>query len=151
MTRAQRFYNVSESFYESESDKPRGAALWNGVCISQAHTVAWTAPKVIGAVIVVLALPLFVLARLQLGAAFSLQAEAHFLVTTGLYSRFLNPIYLFGGLTLIGCSLFRSVWGPAVVIAVMLPLQAYRVRKEERVLLEAFGDEYKRYKRQTWF
>ena len=121
------------------------------VCLSQAHTVDWTTSKIIGAVLIVLTLPLFVLARLQLGAAFSVQAEAKSLITTGLYSRFRNPIYLFGGLTLIGFSLFRSVWGPAVVIAVMVPLQAYRIRKEERVLLEAFGDEYERYKQQTWF
>lgn len=121
------------------------------VCVSQAHTVDWTVAKIAGAVLIVLALPLFVLARLQLGAAFSLQAEANFLVTTGLYSKFRNPIYLFGGLTLIGFSLFRSVWGPAVVLAVMVPLQTYRVRKEEQVLLKAFGEQYERYRRQTWF
>lgn len=121
------------------------------VGVAQAHTVDWTAAKIVGAVLIVLALPLFVLARLQLGAAFSVQAEASVLVTTGLYSKIRNPIYLFGGLILIGFSLFRSVWGPAVVLAVMVPLQTYRVRKEEQVLLQAFGEKYKRYKRQTWF
>lgn len=122
-----------------------------GLCISQAHTVHWTGPKVAGAAMIAVGLPLFVLARLQLGAAFSVAAEAHFLVTTGLYARLRNPIYVFGGLTLMGFSLFRSVWGPLVIAAIIVPLQLYRVRKEEKVLSAAFGEAYERYKRQTWF
>lgn len=121
------------------------------VCISEAHAVDWTVLRIVGAILIVLALPLFVLARLQLGAAFSVQPQAKFLVTTGLYSKVRNPIYVFGGLMVIGASLFWSVWGPLVVLAVMVPLQAYRVRKEEQVLLQAFGEEHERYKRQTWF
>lgn len=122
-----------------------------GCCVSQAHTLDWTVPRILGAGLVVAALPLFVLARVQLGAAFAVQAEARFLVTTGLYSRIRNPIYLFGGLTLMGFSLFRSVWGPLVVLAFIIPVQRIRVRREEQVLAASFGEAYERYKRQTWF
>ena len=120
-------------------------------CASQAHAIEWSGRRVVGAALVAFALPLFVLARLQLGAAFSLEAKARFLVTTGLYAKLRNPIYLFGGLTLAGFSLFRSVWGPFVVAAILIPVQAYRVRNEEKVLTDVFGEEYRQYKRQTWF
>jgi protein-S-isoprenylcysteine O-methyltransferase Ste14 len=113
--------------------------------------IAWTTSKLVGGVIVGISLPLFVLARLQLGKSFSLQAKASSLVTTGLYSRIRNPIYLFGGLLTAGGSLFLSPWGPLVVAVVIVPLQVYRVRNEERVLASTFGEEYERYKSKTWF
>ena len=111
----------------------------------------WSTAKVIGAVIVGVSFPLFMLARWQLGSSFSVRAKASRLVTTGLYSRIRNPIYLFGGLMLAGLSLFLSVWGPLAVAVVIVPLQVYRARNEERVLASTFGEEYKRYKSKTWF
>jgi len=114
-------------------------------------SVLWSPRKVIGAVIAGVSFPLFLLAHWQLGASFSLKAKAHALVTTGLYAKVRNPIYLFSGLMLVGFSLFVSAWGPLVVVAVLIPLQAPRVRKEEQVLAAAFGEEYQLYKRSTWF
>jgi protein-S-isoprenylcysteine O-methyltransferase Ste14 len=113
--------------------------------------VDWSTAQVIGAVIASISFPLFVLARWQLGSSFSVKAKASRLVTTGLYSRIRNPIYLFGGLFVVGLSLFLSPWGPLVVALVLVPLQVVRARREERVLAEAFGEEYERYKSKTWF
>jgi protein-S-isoprenylcysteine O-methyltransferase Ste14 len=113
--------------------------------------IVWSVAKVIGAVMIAISLPLFVLARWQLGNSFSIQAKATTLVTTGLYSRIRNPIYLFGGLLVAGVSLFLSPWGPLVVALLIVPLQIYRSRNEERVLARAFGEEYERYKSKTWF
>jgi protein-S-isoprenylcysteine O-methyltransferase Ste14 len=113
--------------------------------------ITWTTSKIVGAVIVGISLPLFVMARLQLGKSFSIQAKATSLVTTGLYSRIRNPIYLFGGLMLVGASLLISPWGPLLVAVVIVPLQVYRARNEERVLASTFGEEYERYKSKTWF
>jgi protein-S-isoprenylcysteine O-methyltransferase Ste14 len=119
--------------------------------VVHASEVDWGTAKVIGAVIVGVSFPLFMLARWQLGSSFSVRAKASRLVTTGLYSRIRNPIYLFGGLMLVGLSLFLSVWGPLAVVLVIVPLQVVRARREERVLAEAFGEEYERYKSRTWF
>jgi protein-S-isoprenylcysteine O-methyltransferase Ste14 len=116
-----------------------------------APEVDWSTEKVIGAVLVGISFPLFVLARWQLGSSFSVKAKASRLVTTGLYSRLRNPIYLFGGLFIVGLSLFLSPWGPLVVALVIVPMQVMRARREERVLAEAFGEEYERYKSNTWF
>jgi protein-S-isoprenylcysteine O-methyltransferase Ste14 len=117
----------------------------------QSHEIEWNGAKIVGAAIVGISLPLFAVARWQLGSSFSVRAEARALVTTGLYSRIRNPIYLFGGLVTAGMSLFLSAWGPLVVGLVIVPLQIYRSRKEERVLTRAFGEEYESYKRKTWF
>jgi len=119
--------------------------------LMHAPEVVWSTPKVIGAVIAGISFPLFVVARVQLGSSFSIKAKAGRLVTTGLYSRIRNPIYLFGGLFIAGLSLFVSAWGPLVVILVLAPLQLYRAHQEEQVLTRAFGEEYERYKSKTWF
>jgi protein-S-isoprenylcysteine O-methyltransferase Ste14 len=37
------------------------------------------------------------------------------------------------------------------VALVIVPLQVVRARREERVVAEAFGEEYERYKNKTWF
>ena len=115
-----------------------------------APEVDWSTAKVIGAVIAGISFPLFALARWQLGSSFSVKAKASRLVTTGLYSRLRNPIYLFGGLFIVGLSLFLSPWGPLVAL-VIVPMQVMRARREERLLAEAFGEEYERYKSNTWF
>jgi protein-S-isoprenylcysteine O-methyltransferase Ste14 len=119
--------------------------------VVRAPEVDWSTAKMIGVAIAGISFPLFVLARWQLGSSFSIKAKAGRLVTTGLYSRIRNPIYVFGGLFIVGLSLFVSPWGPLVVALVIVPLQVVRSRREERVLAEAFGEEYERYKSKTWF
>jgi protein-S-isoprenylcysteine O-methyltransferase Ste14 len=103
---------------------------------------------------IVIALPcalLLMLARLQLGSAFSVEAKASKLVTTGLYSRIRNPIYVFGGLLIVGLLLLADRPILLLLFLVLIPLQAVRIRREEHVLAEKFGAEYEEYKRNTWF
>ena len=103
---------------------------------------------------IVIALPcalLLMVARVQLGSAFSVEAKASKLVRTGLYSRIRNPIYVFGGLALIGLALLAGRPVLLLLLAVLIPLQTVRVRREEQVLAEKFGAEYEEYKRGTWF
>jgi len=110
-----------------------------------------TAPRIVGLAIAIPSFMLFVLARIQLGRAFSVQPKASLLVTTGLYSRIRNPIYLFGGLMIAGIIVWADRPLFLLIFAVLIPLQIYRIRKEERVLLEKFGTVYLEYKKQTWF
>ena len=94
---------------------------------------------------------LWAVARHQLGDAFTGRAEARRLVTHGLYARIRHPIYVFAECTVIGIIIFMDlpllllVWVPAVV------WQISRARREDRVLEEAFGDAFRRYRKQTWF
>ena len=111
----------------------------------------WTPWRIAGVAIAAPSFVLFVMARIQLGSAFSVQAKVTSLVTTGIYSRIRNPIYVFGFLIVAGFILWANRPWWLLVLAVLLPLQVIRVRKEERVLEEKFGEEYREYKRKTWF
>ena len=111
----------------------------------------WTAPRIAGLALAIPAFLLLGLARIQLGRAFSVQARASTLVTTGLYARIRNPIYLFGSLTIAGILLWAGKPWLLLCFAILVPLQVYRSRKEEQVLTEKFGEAYLDYKRQTWF
>jgi len=118
--------------------------------VRAAH-LPWTAWRIAGMTIAVPAFVLFVAARIELGRAFSVQARATSLVTTGVYSRIRNPIYVFGALMILGIILWTKMPWLLLLFAVLIPLQVIRSRKEERVLTEKFGAEYLEYKRKTWF
>jgi protein-S-isoprenylcysteine O-methyltransferase Ste14 len=122
-----------------------------GIFLHDPPHIAWTVAKIIGALVAGVSLPLFVVARFQLGDSFSVRPRAKRLVTTGIYSRVRNPVYLFSGLFLAGLSMFASVWGPLFIAAILIPVQLYRSRREAEVLERVFGDEYRRYRAKTWF
>jgi protein-S-isoprenylcysteine O-methyltransferase Ste14 len=107
--------------------------------------------RIAGAVVGLPSVALLILARIQLGGSFAVSAKAQALVTQGLYSRIRNPIYVFGGLTIVGVLLFFSLPKFLWLLAALIPLQVYRAKKEEQVLAAKFGDEYRAYKAQTWF
>jgi protein-S-isoprenylcysteine O-methyltransferase Ste14 len=122
--------------------------LW---LLMHAGEVEWNAVKAGGAAVATAALVLLVTARVQLGASFSVGAKAQRLVTTGLYAKIRNPIYVFSALLLLGMSMVLSNWVLATLVVILLPVQWVRARREEAVLLAAFGDEYAQYKARTWF
>jgi protein-S-isoprenylcysteine O-methyltransferase Ste14 len=125
-----------------------GMTVWLAAHVG---SVAWTPVKVVGGVMAAAGVVLLIVARLQLGAAFSVQAKAKKLVTTGIYSRIRNPIYVFSAMFLVGLVIVSERWLLLLPIALLIPMQVVRARKEERVLAAAFGEEYVRYKAGTWF
>ncbi len=127
------------------------AALAMLVFVYGPHT-AWSPMRAAGALLALVAGVLLVVARLQLGSSFSIKPEARALVTTGLYARMRNPIYLFSALLLAGLTLyFERPWLLLILGFLFGPIQIYRARKEEQALHDAFGDAYTRYKAKTWF
>lgn len=114
-------------------------------------SIPWTPTRIAGLAIGLPSLALLVLARIELGSSFSVRPKAQTLVTHGLYSRIRNPIYVFGGLVIAGIFLYinrpRALW----LFVVLIPLQIYRARQEEKILEARFGDEYRQYKSRTWF
>ena len=111
----------------------------------------WTPLRIAGAMIGLTSLSLIVLARLQLGRAFSVRAKATRLVTTGVYSRIRNPIYISGCFIFLGLAMFIPAWWLLLALVVVIPMQVVRSRREAAVLEATFGDEYRRYRQQTWF
>ena|ERR1700678_20331 len=111
----------------------------------------WTAWRIVGIAIAAPAFLLFVASRIELGRAFSVQAKATTLVTTGVYSRIRNPIYVFGSLFILGMFIWMERPWLLLIFAILIPLQVVRSRKEEQVLTEKFGAAYLDYKQKTWF
>ena len=111
----------------------------------------WTLIRVLGLVLAVPAFVLWVTARIQLGSSFAVRAQAKELVTHGLYSKIRNPVYVFGTLFIAGFLplIDKPIW--LLVLAVVVPLQIFRARKEAKVLEDKFGDAYRDYRRKTWF
>jgi len=125
------------------------AALF-GAAIVMTQGRPWTAMRTAGMALMIPGFVMWGIAHVQLGDSFAIRAEARQLVTRGVYSRFRNPIYLFGGLGIAGFTLAieRPWWLLAFLI--LIPMQIVRSRREARVLEEKFGDEYREYARHTW-
>jgi protein-S-isoprenylcysteine O-methyltransferase Ste14 len=92
-------------------------------------------------------------ARLTLGKHFSglvQTTERHRLVTSGIYSCIQHPAYLGYLCLLFGFPVcFGSIGGFACAVVTGIPALSYRIRIEEKALLEWFGDEYEQYRRRT--
>lgn len=110
----------------------------------------WTLRSYVGLAIAIAGFLLWMTARKQLGASFSLGAEARGLVTTGVYSKFRHPIYLFAFVAYTGLFLIWGRWFPFLVFGLFNTVQLYRIRKEEAVLEQTFGEAYLRYRASTW-
>lgn len=116
--------------------------------VSRAH---WNLRAWIGMALAAGGCALWLTARLQLGSSFSVRAQARGLVTTGLYAKFRHPIYLFGFIAYAGVFLIWGRWIPFLCFLLIYSIELIRMRKEERVLERAFGEEYRQYKARTWF
>jgi protein-S-isoprenylcysteine O-methyltransferase Ste14 len=111
----------------------------------------WDWQRSIGTVVMLAGMAGILTARFQLGSSFSIRPEAHKLVTHGVYSKIRNPIYVFGSVFVAGLVLVLhrpSLWLLFIFIVVMQTIRAHR---EAQVLEAAFGDEYREYRRKTWF
>ncbi|MGB0011949.1 MAG: isoprenylcysteine carboxylmethyltransferase family protein [Candidatus Sulfotelmatobacter sp.] len=111
----------------------------------------WDLPRCLGIGLMLAGLAGIAVARYQLGRSFSVRAEAHKLVTHGVYSKIRNPIYIFGTVVFAGFVLVihRPVlW---LIIPVIIIAQTIRAHREAQVLEAAFGDAYREYRRKTRF
>ena len=90
-------------------------------------------------------------ARFQLGASFTVTAQARQLVTSGLYSKIRNPIYVFGSMVIAGAFLYFGRPTFLLIFLLVVPMQIMRARKEAQVLEAQFGDAYRSYRARTWF
>ncbi len=73
----------------------------------------------------------------------------HQLVKDGLYKHIRHPIYLGETLRNLGIAmLLSSIYG-ILFIAVAMVLLLSRIENEEKMLIETFGEDYRKYQRKT--
>lgn len=112
---------------------------------------AWDWQRVTGSLLMLMGLAGVAVARYQLGRSFAITPQARKLVTHGIYSKVRNPIYVSGSVMLAGFALFMhrpALWFFFIFVVI---LQTFRAHREALVLEAAFGDDYRQYRRKTWF
>ncbi|MBP0629930.1 isoprenylcysteine carboxylmethyltransferase family protein [Cupriavidus sp. AcVe19-1a] len=111
-------------------------------------TVRWIGVALFAAGGVLRLWPVFVLGR-RFSGLVAIQ-PGHTLVTTGIYGVIRHPSYLGFVISSLGWVLgFRSGVGVVLTLA-MVPVLLARIRAEEALLLDQFGDEYAAYRARTW-
>jgi len=115
------------------------------------HLPTWAG--LVGAAIFALALWLYWRSHADLGGNWSplLQIkEGHSLVTHGVYHYIRHPIYAADWLWGIAQALLLQNWiAGLAALASVLPVYLYRVPREEQMMLENFGEEYRLYVSRT--
>ncbi len=111
----------------------------------------WTPVRLLGLALAIFGFTMLTVARVQLGNAFSISPQATMLVTHGIYSRIRHPVYVFSAIGIAGLLLYINWPRLLVILLLIVPMQVVRARREERVLEERFGEEYRSYKHATWF
>jgi protein-S-isoprenylcysteine O-methyltransferase len=77
--------------------------------------------------------------------------DRHQLITTGPYRYLRNPSYSGAMVTFIGFGLAVGNWLSVIVLLIAgLVMYTFRIRTEEAMLLEAFGQEFVEYKKRSW-
>jgi protein-S-isoprenylcysteine O-methyltransferase Ste14 len=107
--------------------------------------------RLLGLVLALMGLAGVIVSRYTLGRSFSIVPKATALVTTGIYSRIRNPIYVSGMFFLAGMVLIIRKPALLAFALVLIPIQIFRARREAAVLEAQFGDAYREYRKRTWF
>ena len=130
---------------------PQTCLILNAVIIPNSPNYV-EIPVVIGFIIMIIGMGFNFIVRANLGknwVPLSKTTEGQELVTEGLYSRVRHPFYLsililFLGVAIISWNLYGLLFLILTVIALII-----RIRKEEIELIAKFGEEYKKYKKET--
>jgi len=91
-------------------------------------------------------------ARMQLGGNWSgtvTLKQDHTLTRSGPYRVVRHPIYTGMLVAVLGTAVAEGEWRGLVAVAAVLAAFLRKVRIEERFMLEAFGEEYARYRREV--
>lgn len=105
----------------------------------------------LGALITLASFVFWIIARVQLGNAFSLAPKSKFVVKSGLYSKLRHPVYYFSITAVLGIVVYSwSLLGLAALL-LLICVEIVRIRAEEKLLIKTFGKEYLTYRQGTWF
>ena len=76
--------------------------------------------------------------------------ENHKLVKKGPYKCIRHPIYTGTIIAVIAIPIFTSSIVGFLLALLSIPLLEHRIKNEEKMLIEEYGDEYREYQESTW-
>ena len=107
----------------------------------------------IGVAMVALGLGYAVQARRHLGANWSSTItlkQAHSLIRSGPYRHVRHPIYTGILLACVGSALTLAEWRGLLAVLLIAVALIFKLRREERWMLERFGNDYAEYRKTSW-
>ena len=108
--------------------------------------------SIVGLALIVIGFTILLVAHLTLRRFYSstlVIREDHQLITHGVYRFARHPIYVGAMMVCIGVPLCVSSLHGLLIMSALIPLVLNRMRIEERMLTEEFGDRYRKYKEAT--
>ncbi len=105
--------------------------------------------NIVGLALLIVGLTIALVAQITLRRFYSstlVIREDHQLITHGIYRFTRHPVYLGVIIVIIGVPVYASSLYGLLTMSALIPIFLNRVRMEERLLSEEFGDAYRRYK-----
>ena len=124
---------------------------WDFLQVQQA-TYRFNFINFVGLGFMLLGIAIRLCAKKTLGRYFSAglrTLERHELVKHGIYKHVRHPAYTGNFLFWFGTPLLFSSWYGFLIMLLLIPCFLYRIKAEESMLIEKFGDEYLEYMRST--
>ena len=107
--------------------------------------------SIIGICLACVSIILWIIARTQLGDAFSVEPKARPLVVKGLYAKIQHPMYIFSFLATVGVLLMFQNLYLYIILPVMAVVQIKRIMTENALLKNMHGSSYDAYVENIWF
>jgi protein-S-isoprenylcysteine O-methyltransferase Ste14 len=130
------------------------AVFLNPICIRLAPFVFPLSLFWAGAALVLLGIFLRVYSVWTLKKSFTLNVQVgstQNIIRSGPYGQIRHPAYTGSILTLLGVAFsFRSPLGMLATAIIITVIYGYRVKVEEKLLEESFGEAYRSYEKETW-
>ena len=111
-----------------------------------------SAQNIVGLMLIVIGFVIIFVAQITLRKYYSstlVIKENHQLITHGIYRFVRHPIYLGNTIACMGISVYASSLYGFLIMLGLIPVFLVRIRMEERLLTEEFGDRYRTYKKNT--
>ena len=125
-----------------------GVSAWDLVR-QQGSLYKLSVQSFVGSALIVIGFTILLIAQITLRRSYSstlVIREDQQLITHGIYRSTRHPMYLGGIMVCIGVPVYAS---SLCGLSAMIPIFLNRIRMEERMLTEEFGDAYRTYKETT--
>jgi protein-S-isoprenylcysteine O-methyltransferase Ste14 len=128
-----------------------GVSAWDLVR-RQGSLYILSVQSIVGLALIVIGLTIELVAQVTLWRFYSstlVIREDHQLITHGIYRFARHPIYLGAFMGCIGVPVYVSSLYGLLTMSALIPIVLNRIRIEERLLTDEFGDAYRTYKEAT--